>query len=191
MSGLGGDFAQDTAFRAKTQGGSLGRVILIDQQRAATLLNQLFDTSALALVIVNTPNYGGSGGAATVFSCEPTWGTEICLHELGHSLFDLADEYEAAGQPGDSVADEPNVSTTADRAHLKWADLVKPTTPLPTQRQGQPAPAGAEVGAYEGARYQSKDLYRPQPDCKMRTPGQPYCAVCERTIRQALARHAP
>jgi pimeloyl-ACP methyl ester carboxylesterase len=191
VSGIAEGFAQDTAFRAKKQNAPLERVIVIDQDRAAKWLNQLFNTSALALVIVNTTDYGGSGGAATVFSCDPTWGTEICLHEMGHSLFDLADEYEAGGQPGDIIADEANVSTTADRAHLKWADLVKPETPLPTQRHGQASPGGTAVGAYEGARYQGTGVFRAQPDCKMRTPGQPYCAVCARTIERALVRHAP
>ena len=44
-------------------------------------------------VVVNSAVYGGSGGAIAVFSTAQT-ATEIALHELGHTAFQLADEYQ-------------------------------------------------------------------------------------------------
>ncbi len=40
-----------------------------------------------------------------------------------------------------------------------------------------------KVGAFEGAGYSSKGLYRPMLDCLMFSKGaKPYCKVCEQAI---------
>ena len=187
-SGIGGG---GTPFGARFQEGSLKRVILIDQEKAAKMRDRCFQGSAVALIVANTQTYGGSGGASTVFSCDPQWAPDIAIHELGHSLFGLADEYDAAGQSSNGKPVEPNVSDTAERRKLKWAALVASGTPLPTQRKGGRRVPGGPVGAYEGAKYQKSGLYRPAPDCRMRTPDQPFCPVCARTIVERLARHRP
>ncbi len=45
-----------------------------------------------------------------------------------------------------------------------------------------------KVGAFEGAGYSSKGLYRPMLDCIMFTKGKkPYCKVCERAIRNVIS----
>ncbi|MGQ9618945.1 MAG: M64 family metallopeptidase [Candidatus Aminicenantia bacterium] len=44
-----------------------------------------------------------------------------------------------------------------------------------------------KVGAFEGAGYSSKGLYRPMVDCIMFSKGKkPYCKVCERAIRNVI-----
>jgi hypothetical protein len=44
-----------------------------------------------------------------------------------------------------------------------------------------------KVGAFEGAGYSSKGLYRPMLDCIMFSKGKkPYCKVCERAIREMI-----
>ena len=190
-SGIQGNEPRETVFKGRFQAGSLDRVILIDQTVASKLLDTCFNTSAVALVVANTTKYGGSGGAATVFSCEPTWAAEIAIHELGHSLFGLADEYDVAGQAATMQPVEPNVCGTAVRSALKWADLVSAQTPLPTQRRDAPVPADVPIGAYEGAKYQASGVYRPEFNCKMRTSGAPFCLVCQRTIETRLTAHRP
>jgi len=158
-------------------------------------------------VVVNSAVYGGSGGAMAVFSTAQS-ATEIALHELGHTAFQLADEYEyyqgcgvdtdrdqhPAGEPA-----SPNVTTKPARAQLKWASLVAASTALPTTRnadcrfcdpQPNPLPA-ATVGAYEGAHYYHCGAYRPQFDCRMRALGHPFCAVCQRQIRKVLTPFLP
>lgn len=164
------------------------RIIEVDQKRAAEALDHyLGSRSGVALVVANTEQYGGSGGTATVFSLHPTWMSEIALHELGHSWFKLADEYASAGQAATMNPVEANVCGHCDREKLKWRDLVEPSTPLPTTEDN---PHGV-IGAFEGAKYHSSGVYRPAFDCKMRTPGVPFCLVCATEIKEELKRHLP
>ena len=46
-----------------------------------------------AIVIVNSSTYGGSGGQIGVTSTSSNW-ERIAIHELRHSAFGMADEYE-------------------------------------------------------------------------------------------------
>jgi len=44
-----------------------------------------------------------------------------------------------------------------------------------------------KVGAFEGALYEAKGYYRPQPDCIMFTRDDvPFCSVCRRTIDRVI-----
>jgi hypothetical protein len=152
-------------------------------------------------VVVNSTVYGGSGGAVGTFSLAPA-AEEIALHELGHSAFRLADEYEyfrgcASGEtdrnnhPVGELA-EVNVTTSTDRATLKWRNLVTaPETPWPTTSnancaqcdpRSSPVSAGT-IGLFEGAHYHHCRAFRPEFNCKMRVLGEPFCAVCRERIR--------
>ena len=83
----------------------------------------------MTMVIVNTTEYGGSGGAAATFSTNSA-AVEIGLHEMGHTAFGFADEYEAysgcgSGETGhDHYAGaepvEPNVTANANPQTIKW-----------------------------------------------------------------------
>jgi len=46
-----------------------------------------------------------------------------------------------------------------------------------------------KVGAFEGAGYLSKGLYRPQIDCIMYTRHLQFCKVCSRTIEEVIRQH--
>ncbi len=51
-------------------------------------------------------------------------------------------------------------------------------------------PARDTIGAFEGAGYASEGLFRSQLDCIMFTKGiKPFCAACERGIREVTARY--
>jgi hypothetical protein len=55
-------------------------------------------------------------------------------------------------------------------------------------------PRASEVGAFEGAMYESKGYYRAQANCMMFTRRPEFCAVCRRAIERVIdlyARHAP
>jgi IgA Peptidase M64 len=43
-----------------------------------------------------------------------------------------------------------------------------------------------QVGAFEGAIYQSKGYYRPEIDCIMFTRTNHFCAVCRRAIERII-----
>ena len=46
----------------------------------------------VAIVVVNSTIYGGSGGSVGTYSLAGG-ATEIAIHEMGHTAFGLADEY--------------------------------------------------------------------------------------------------
>lgn len=180
-----------------------------DPGHVLTLAGTYVPQAKIVMVLVNSTDYGGSGGSVATASLAPG-AAEIALHEIGHSAFGLADEYYTyAGCGSAPVAaynryagpevNKPNVSAHGDRAANKWRELVAADTPMPTTTNPdctkcdeRPSPFSAEtVGAFEGAGYYHCGLYRPQYDCRMRTLGRPYCAVCERVIRDVLAKHMP
>jgi hypothetical protein len=161
----------------------------------------------VVLVIVNSTVYGGSGGPVATFSKAPG-AMEIALHEMGHTAFGFADEYEYYAGCGIDVGhdhhpgtepSQPNVTINPNRATIKWARVILPTTPVPTTKnadcsvcdpQPSPVPAGT-VGAFEGADYYHCDCYRPEFNCSMRALGNPYCAVCQQVIEQKLSPFLP
>jgi hypothetical protein len=156
----------------------------------------------VAIVVVNSTIYGGSGGSIGTYSLAAA-ATEIALHEMGHTAFRLADEYAyyAGGNetghdqhpPGDPT--EPNVTTNSNRNTLKWGWAVASSTAIPTmanpncaQVDSRPStvPAGT-VGLFEGAHYYHCGGYRPEYDCKMRALGVAYCRVCGQVIANRIS----
>jgi IgA Peptidase M64/Proprotein convertase P-domain len=104
----------------------------------------------------------------------------VLPHELGHTLFGLADEYSGSG----NCSGGPNVSL--DLQHLPWRDLILSSTPVPT-----PNGAGASVvGAYEGGGYCSSGAWRPQETCLMRSLNSELCQVCRRILDTKFAERA-
>lgn len=196
----------NTYFDATFCGGGPPRreLLTIDTALAVSTAKAQVPNTHLAIVIVNSTIYGGSGGAAAVFSRDAS-AVEIALHELGHTAFGLADEYAtpSATTGGDSYTGtepiEPNVTTVTDRATIKWSSLLTAGIAMPTTNNADcslvdphPSPVPADnVGAFEGARYFHCGLFRPQFDCRMHTLGTVYCAVCSAEIVKTLTPHQP
>jgi hypothetical protein len=179
------------------------RLLLVNTQLVLTTVGERVPEWHAILVVVNSAEYGGSGGAVATYSLAPG-ADEIAVHEMGHSAFDLADEYEyyrgcTSGETDRNVhpagePTEPNVTLNADAATLKWRHLVTPGTAIPTTThancaicdpQAEPAPTG-RVGAFVGAHYYHCGAFRPVFDCRMRTLGRPFCPVCQERIRQRI-----
>ncbi len=150
------------------------------------------------LIVANSSRYGGGAiyNLYTAFSSDNEYGDYLCVHEFGHGFAGLADEYYTSQvsyndfYPRGREPWEPNITALLDPGHLKWGDLVEPGTPIPT-------PAGDvryrdAVGAFEGAGYAAKGLYRPSVDCKMFSKGnRKFCKVCERAIIEAIRVYSP
>src|SRR4029453_3907189 len=162
------------------------------------------------VVVVNHREYGGSGGTVAVYSLAEG-AVDIAIHEIGHSGFHLADEYEFLSEQGCTKGesghdtytgpepDEPNVTKDPNKATLKWRHLLTPGQNPPTTTNPDctkclpttsPVPPNT-VGAFVGARYFHCGLYRPVFNCKMRTKEQPFCPVCKDVIRTTLANMVP
>jgi hypothetical protein len=90
-------------------------------------------------ILANIGTYGG-GGIFNLFStvaADSVWAPYIFVHEFGHHLAALADEYytsQVAYEPATTIVEpwEPNVTATVEPSALKWKDLVETGTPLPT-----------------------------------------------------------
>jgi hypothetical protein len=196
-----------TFFDAQFCASNIPRLLVIDPTTVLTTAAAQVPQFHRAIVIVNSTTYGGSGGQVAVYSRAQN-ADEVALHELGHSEFHLADEYEylagcgvaeghdvhPAGEPA-----EPNVTLDPNRATNKWRDLVATTTNMPTTTnancaqcdpQASPVPVGT-IGTFEGAHYYHCGAYRPAFDCRMRALGQPFCDVCQRVIERRLAPFLP
>lgn len=162
------------------------RLILIDEEKVTKHRSAIRGQSVQAIAIVNEQRYGGSGGATSVTSCDPAAMGEVLVHELGHSLFRLGDEYvDQALVPkmGEPVA--VNVCGQFTPATLKWRNLLTPGVALPTL----PGGASGTVGAYEGAFYAASGRFRPSFTCKMRDVVENFCPVCADAITQRLSPH--
>ncbi|WP_242342013.1 IgA Peptidase M64 [Anaeromyxobacter terrae] len=88
-------------------------------------------------ILVNAETYGGGGifNLYATVAADNRWAGYIFVHELGHSLAALADEYftsDTAYLPSEARPEpwEPNV--TADPHAAKWKELLSPGVPLPT-----------------------------------------------------------
>ena len=137
------------------------------------LLQTLLPDYDVALLVVNDPEYGGSGGSVVITSTEAT-SPEIGVHEFGHTFANLGDEYDSA-YPGYPDIEEPNTTQQTNRAQIKWNVWILPSTLVPTPD----VPAYYSVdGLFEGAHYHTTGWFRPKHNCKMRALGIPFCEIC-------------
>lgn len=192
----------------------------------------------LMVIIVNERTYGGGGiyNLYTTVSADNKFAEYIMIHEMGHHMAGLADEYYTSSVSYEipEVKVEPwetNITALFDKNNLKWKDLVETGTPLPTswnkeefdkagyaiqnERDSLRAAMVPEnvmedlftrqmnqeneyfakeqykekVGAFEGAGYLAKGLYRPQVDCIMYTRHLVFCRVCNRSIENVIEQY--
>lgn len=144
------------------------------------------------IILANTPQYGGGGiyNSYTLASALcPSHRYEVIVHEFGHSFGGLADEYAyddmyESFYPADTEPWEQNITTLHNFAS-KWKDMLPADTPIPTKPDGRNLTT--QLGVYEGAGYQSRGVYRPVQECRMRVNTVPeFCPVCQRAIRRLI-----
>jgi IgA Peptidase M64/Secretion system C-terminal sorting domain len=114
-----------------------------------------------SLILVNTPYYGGMGGTYPVATVgwEHKTGFEVCLHEFGHSIGGLADEYWAGGG-----YEAPNMTGTQNPNRIRWKNWL----------------GFRETGIY--AFREHPFWVRPHEECKMRGTGYEFCPVCTEAL---------
>ncbi len=175
----------DTAFDSTFESHGIARLLVANSAAVMQKVNDAFPAWDVAIVLVNDTEYGGSGGAVPVTSLHAK-SAAILRHELAHRVADLADTYTAPNPgypPGDS---EPNVASVDHLDPVKWAAWISPDTSVPTPI-ADAVGAHAPVGAYEGARYQAKDMFRPAPTCLMRSLAEAFCPICSEAIVRSVA----
>lgn len=191
------------------------------------------------VILVNEKTYGGGGiyGLYTTVSADNKFAEYIMIHELGHHIAALADEYytSAVAYEVPKITVEPwetNITAMFDKGNLKWKDLVEPGTPLPTpwskdafdkfgysiqksrdsiRKALLPEPVMEalfvkqlnkeneffskekyknNVGAFEGAGYNPKGMYRSQVDCIMYSRHMVYCKVCQKSLGKVMDQYS-
>lgn len=185
------------------------RALTCNTSTAQTVAAAQVTSVDMVMVLVNSPLYGGTGGAVATFSTHPS-SVQIGIHEMGHTAFGFADEYEYLAGCGSTETTQnnyssgeppkPNITINTNSSTIKWSgELTSAADALPTTANAncakcdpQANPRAANyVGAYEGANTFHCGCYRPSFNCYMRNLGVPFCAVCERVIRNAMAFYMP
>ncbi len=139
-SGAGGTVR--TYFDASFGNNGIHRLLEVNDATVHTVVNNQLPQAYMIIVIVNSTDYGGSGGSVATFSLAAS-AEEIALHEMGHTALGLADEYESyvgCGVDAPGTHDrypgpeplQPNISIDGDRMANKSRDLVDAATPMPT-----------------------------------------------------------
>lgn len=110
------------------------------------------------VVILNESGFGGCS-YGKVLSITKTTSNNVLLHELGHSVGKLADEYDRPGCFGGSNPSAVNVDKSSNPG--KWNKFAKSTITTG-------APNEYNVDGFEGGRYKKECIYRPSSNSTMR-----------------------
>ena len=144
-------------------------------------------------ILTNTDKYGGGGiyNHYGLGSAGKTGRTgEVYVHEFGHSLMGLGDEYIEKGNTVSALYPEGVEPWEANLTRFvdfngKWENRISKETPIPTPRiEGSTAEEWV-IGAYEGGGYLEKGIYRGWPECMMKALTD-FCPVCQEAITKYL-----
>lgn len=173
-------------------------VFHMDEARAYEDGVGLVPEAHVVLVLVNFTAWTIGHAGAPVVACVQK--PDITIHEIGH-MCGLADEFwKYSSCYSGAEPDRPNVTLDCNRDTIKWADLIDPQTPMPSSCKPDspdcddpenPITTPGIVGAFEGAYYYKFCIYRPTLECCMAWDEDPFCKVCDRAIREALAPFGP
>ncbi|MCF6524573.1 M64 family metallopeptidase [Streptomyces sp. JJ36] len=169
---------RDTALDMRFFCGGIERLLCLDEAKAQAYAARAPEADAV-VAVGNTVKYGGAGypSLATVAGGNSQAG-RIAVHELGHSVGGLADEYYTPGTAySGGEPDRPNVTT--DPGGAKWASY-----------HGRPTPDGGTIGVFEGGHQYEHGIYRPSEDSLMRTLDKPFnlvgLDVMDRAVRAEI-----
>ena len=166
-SGIDDNLVEDTRntkFDAAYACNGLPRLVCANEMQMFDISLEEYPYLSQLVLLVNDRRFGGSGGSVAIASA---FFPEIGLHEMGHSIAMLADEYQdsvISPSPGFEFNEGQfkNVSSLNDPTRVPWAHWIEDENNYPTQL-GQPG-----VGIFEGAFYQPSGLYRGTSDSRMR-----------------------
>ena len=172
-----------------------------ERYQMTTNLQKVRDVAADApyeaiFILTNSDKYGG-GGIYNFYGLGSAGKTgktgEVYVHEFGHSLMGLGDEYVEKGNtvsefyPADKEPWEANLTTLVN-FNNKWEQMIDKKTAIPTiVNDSLLALPDTEwpIGVYEGGGYLEKGIYRPWPKCMMNQLYD-FCPVCSKAIEKYL-----
>ncbi|WP_010664348.1 M64 family metallopeptidase [Marinilabilia salmonicolor] len=143
------------------------------------------------VVLVNTKKYGGGGvyNHFSITSAGHPQSARVLIHEMGHGLAGLGDEYYSSEVTYSGFFDlntepwHPNITTLVD-FERKWKDLIDESVPVPTPEKNKYKNV---TGLFEGAGYSAKGIYRPALNCRMKAnEADGFCEVCKLSIEKVV-----
>lgn len=163
---------RDTELGMRYWCNGIERLLCVNVSAAYAYANTAPDVDQV-IALANSTKYGGAGYSSSNLGTAAGGNgaaAQIAIHELGHSLGDLADEYTyggptvyQGGEPSDANASLLNASQMAAQ-NRKWAAW------LGENRAGFDGP----VDTFEGAVYSELGVYRPSNNSMMRALGRPF-----------------
>lgn len=139
------------------------------------------------VVLVRDPFNVMVSNSAILQSASSMRGGAVLVHEMGHRVGGLSDEYVYGGEAWKEytrVTDiyTPNLTFVTDPAKAKWSHLLSPDTivPTPLSHDG--------YGLFEGGSW-AKGIYRPTNFSMMRSSVFPFFKVNEDAIRKVLNKY--
>lgn len=135
------------------------------------LLATHFPAYDLVIILANTRYFGGAGGTGTaIFSLQEN-SNNVGVHEVGHALADLADEYWQ--EPYGLYSREgPNITMDSSETTVRWKNWLN--FPL--------------IGLYKhGSQGEAARWYKPASGtCLMEYMDKSYCAVCREAVVESI-----
>jgi len=194
-SGVDNDPSQgidrDTALDMEYWCGNIERLLCVNVGKARSFAQLGAPDVDQILAIANSSKYGGAGYSSNNLGTaagQNSAAVDIAIHEMGHSLGNLADEYTYGGPaayPGDESSSW-NLSilnaAEMDAADSKWFRWLNASL------SGFDNP----VSSYEGGGYSVTGIYRPSNNSMMRNLGRRFnLPGAERLIREFYREVSP
>lgn len=158
----------DNYFGSTFDTGGIHRLLAVTNNSAvADVLAHHIPYYDVVLILVNSTEYGGSGGTWAVSSLNSS-AFEIAVHEIGHSFGSLSDEYYA----GDQYSKEaPNMTADNNNETVRWKNWMNIN----------------DIGIYQHCcTGNSAEWYRPHENCKMRYLNRDFCSVCKQQLLKQI-----
>jgi len=174
-SGVDGDPTQgvlrNTALDMAFWCSGIERLLCVNTSKAIAAAASAPDWDQI-LAVANATKYGGAGYPTVdvcTFSGSNGSSLEVALHELGHALGDLADEYDYGGAQTYSGPEPGEINLSIQTAVQMAASQTKWSAWL-----GVSLPGVGAHGTFEGGGYSVFGIYRPTSNSLMRELNQPF-----------------
>ncbi|MBC6447310.1 M64 family metallopeptidase [Actinokineospora xionganensis] len=148
--------------------GNIERLLCVNETKARQYASSAEDVDQV-IALANTTKYGGAGGNVATSSGGNALAGQIVVHELGHSIGGLADEYTYGGGDCYPYREPREINSsryTAEQMRqyqAKWYRWL-----------GQVSPDGGVVDTYTGSSYYTRCVYRPTDNSLMRSLGRAF-----------------
>ncbi len=170
---------RDTAFDARYNCNGVERLICANRLAVfEAAVSEYADVDEIVL-LVNDARFGGSAHAGDGIAISSSAVPGLAIHEMGHSLASLGDEYVDESfadsiEPGNPISPDLRANIASDPASPPWQHWLS-AGDVPGIDRDPSSPF--EPGVFEGANYVAVGQYRPTLISRMRNVLEPFGPV--------------